>query len=173
VHELRLETELRFGDASVNDMFESAFKMLPLMAKTSNGIFCAHGGIPKMKDWAERSREDYDLSLHVTWGDAKGYGIQRGFGDNVNFSREELFDFLGDVGANLFIRGHDYSILGSSIFKGKCLTIMTSRRYRNYCNTGVLLASASMDREVRTAGDLTLQRLIGDKWSSYEIAEKA
>lgn len=170
-YELHFETEARFGGTSIHELFVEFFKMLPLMAQTSNGIFCAHAGIPRMKDWMQRGRNDADMAAYITWGDPLGYGIDRGFGDKLNFSSEELKDFLDSVGANVFVRGHDYTTLGTSIFNNKSVTIFTSRRYQDYGNRGVLLASALLNKEVKNTKDFVIEQFINGKWVDYEIAE--
>jgi len=170
-YDLDAEVEGRFGDLSVHEDFIEVFKLLPIMAQTSNGIFCTHGGIPKMNDWKERDRYDFELNAHVTWGDSLDYGIERGFGRKFNFNREELVEFLESVGASALLRGHDYNTLGSSFYNNKGLTVFTSRKYQKYGNGGVLMASARSNKKIKDARDITVEQLIDDKWIGYVLKE--
>jgi Icc-related predicted phosphoesterase len=168
--ELRNETVGRFGDARVHESFEKAFRSLPLMGTTGNGIFFSHAGIPKMNDWTNRSRMDEELVAQITWAEPLGHGLNRGFGTQMDFNNANLRDFLDSIGAKVFVRGHGPIALGTVLFKNRCLTLFTSRRYENYGNGGVLLGSVDMDRKINRADEIDVEQLKQGKWLEYRPA---
>lgn len=168
--ELRNETAGRFGDAQLHELFERVFRLLPLMGTTGNGIFFSHAGIPKMTDWENRSRTDEELAAQVTWAEPLGHGLNRGFGTRMDFSNANLRDFLDSVGARVFVRGHGPMALGTILFRNRCLTLFTSRRYQNYGNGGVLLGSVDMNKRINRADEIDIEQLKDGKWLEYRPA---
>lgn len=148
--------------------YVDAFREMPLMA-LGNNVFAAHGGILKSHDVATLRRVDKNDPAAVealTWSDPVAAKTMRGAGDP--YSEEELHGFLDGVDARLFVKGHDYSTLGTAIYGGRCLTLFTSRRYRNRGNGGVLVAD--IDGPVQDVGDVTVKNYIGGSWWDYEVA---
>jgi hypothetical protein len=168
--ELRDETRGRFGDARLHDSFEKVFRLLPLMGTTGNGIFFSHAGIPKMSDWKNRSGTDEELSAQITWAEPLGHGLNRGFGTQMDFNNAQLRDFIDSIGARVFVRGHGPIALGTVLFKNRCLTLFTSRRYQNYGNGGVLLGSVDGSRKINRADEIEVEQLKDGKWLAYHPA---
>jgi serine/threonine-protein phosphatase 2A catalytic subunit len=141
---------------------------MPLMAMTKN-VFAAHGGIMKGFDLDElRSIGKNDLFAieSITWSDPL---ISRTFrGAGYPFDEEELTDFLDGIEKKVFIRGHDYSLLGISIYGDRCLTIFSSRRYKDMGNGGILIARTGK-KEIKKASDLAVEDFSIGKWIKYEI----
>jgi serine/threonine-protein phosphatase 2A catalytic subunit len=164
------ETEKRFGDSLLHESFEKVFRLLPLMGTTDNGIFFSHAGIPKMKDWKQRSRTDEEMIAQITWAEPLGHGLNRGFGTRMDFSGQELRDFLDSNGARVFVRGHGPIALGTVLFKNRCLTLFTSRRYQNYGNGGVLLGSIDLTSKINRADEIRIEQLVDGRWHQYRPA---
>lgn len=148
--------------------YVDAFREMPLML-LSNNVFAAHGGILKHHDAAMLRRvgkNDPAVVEALTWSDPIAAQTMRGAGDP--YSEQELNDFLDDIGAEVFIKGHDAGTLGTAIYGGRCLTLFTSRRYRNQGNGGVLVAE--IDGPVDDIGDIMVKNYIGGSWWDYEVA---
>jgi serine/threonine-protein phosphatase 2A catalytic subunit len=102
----------------------------------------------------------------ITWSDPL---ISRTFrGAGYPFDEEELTDFLDGIEKKVFIRGHDYSLLGISIYGDRCLTIFSSRRYKDMGNGGILIARTGK-KEIKKASDLAVEDFSIGKWIKYEI----
>jgi len=151
-------------------LYVDAFREMPLMLLGSN-VFAAHGGILKDHDVETLGRlgkNDPGVVEALTWSDPTAAQTMRGAGDP--YSEEELHDFLDDVDARLFVKGHDYSTLGMAIYGGRCLTLFTSRRYRTSGNNGVLVAE--VDGMVETVDDVRVKNYVDGQWRDYEVAVK-
>lgn len=144
-----------------------AFRKMPLMLLGSN-VFAAHGGILKGHDAAMLRQVDKNDPVVVealTWSDPIDARTMRGAGDP--YTREELHSFLDAIDAGMFVKGHDYGTLGTAIYGDACLTLFTSRRYRNRGNRGVLIAE--IDGLVQDVDDLAVKNYEDGEWRDYEI----
>ena len=133
-----------------------------------NNIFASHGGILlgyTLDQLRKVSKCDVCAIEAVTWSDPAISKTYRGAG--YPFSCEDLKDFLKGLGATLFIRGHDYSTLGTAIFDNSCLTIFSSRRYMHMGNKGVLIARAK--EKLFSIDELTVEEFVGGEWKEYKI----
>ncbi len=167
-YEFDREVETRYP--GLYQAYIEAFRAMPLML-LGNNVFAAHGGIPKDHDAAMLHRVDKnDLGVveTLTWSDPIDTATMRGAGDP--YSQEELHVFLDDIGARLFVKGHDYSTQGMAIYGGTCLTLFTSRRYRSRGNGGVLVAE--IHGPVKDIDDVTVQNYVDGRWRDYEVAVK-
>ncbi|HDS59196.1 MAG TPA: hypothetical protein ENN54_02740, partial [Thermoplasmatales archaeon] len=111
--------------------YEEVFRRMPLMV-LAHHVYAAHGGIlPGHNREALRRVDKNNPSAveAITWSDPSVSPALRGAGQR--YDRDMLDTFLEAIHARLFIKGHDYSTLGTAIFGGRCLTIFSSRRYRN------------------------------------------
>lgn len=150
--------------------YVEAFRAMPLMLLGS-GIFAAHGGILKGHDVAllrQVDKNDPGVVEALTWSDPTAAQTMRGAGDP--YTGVELHAFLDGIDAGLFVKGHDYHTLGTAIYGGRCLTLFTSRRYRDCGNGGVLVAE--VDGLVDDAGDVTVKNYVDGQWRGYEVAVK-
>jgi predicted phosphodiesterase len=170
-YEFERDINRKYGsDYELHEKFVRVFEHLPLMVKTQNGIFAAHGGILKGAE-IEALREVYKNSVDainsIVWSDPMSHASFRGdVGDN--FNQEELLEFLENIGANVFIRSHDYLTLGYAIYDKKCLTIFSSRHYEDRGNKGVLIAEADLNQDINDALDLKVKAFKGN-WVDYQI----
>lgn len=160
----------RFGYIRLHEKFVEVFKLIPLMVLGEN-IFATHGGILKGADLNQlRKTEKNDLQAleSITWSDPAISLTYRGAGDP--FNEEELTNFLDGIKARVFVRGHDYDNLGFSIFKDRCLTILSSRRYQDMGNGGILVAS--VEKNINYASDLVIEDFSSGKWKDCKIVKK-
>jgi len=166
-YEFEGEIIQRFGSSKLHDKYVEAFSAMPLMVQANN-VYAAHGGILKGAD-LERLRKveknDIQAIESIVWSDPKISPTFRGAGDP--FNEEELKEFLNKIKANLFIRGHDYNTLGTAIYGDKCLTIFSSRRYKEMGNKGILVATT--EKEISNLNDLTVEDFYTGKWLKYKI----
>ncbi len=173
-HPYEFEDDLkrRFGGRTkLHPIYLRLFSKLPLMIKTKNGIYAAHGGILKDADLNELRNVDKNnkqVLSSIVWSDPIDYGPYRGkIGDN--FSSSELSIFLKNIGAKVMIRGHDYNTLGYSIYNNKCLTIFSSRLYVNKGNGGILIAKSKLDKKINNVLDLEVEDVSSGVWKKYRV----
>lgn len=168
-YDFEIELMQRYRSADLHKEFVKIFSLMPL-ALLGNKVFAAHGGIPigydvdRLRNLDKNDRVAIEL---ITWSDPEISPTYRGAG--YPFGEEELKEFLEKVGANIFIRGHDYNTLGFSIYSNRCLTIFSSSRYRKMGNGGILVAIA--DREIDSVKDLRVKDFSSGVWKDYRIKE--
>jgi protein phosphatase len=133
----------------------------PLAAYTPSGAFLAHGGFPSRlaTPWTDRfSTVDETLFVELLWRDIAVSHVDRGL--SPPFDESDLAEFLHGTGLHLFLRGHDPSVVGQSLYHDRCLTLHTSRMYKSY--GGILTAHVRLDRPVLTTRDLQVIHLPGE-----------
>jgi predicted phosphodiesterase len=168
-YEFEGELIQRYGSSRLHKKFVEVFSLMPLMV-LGNNIFAAHGGIPKGADLDTLKRvekNDPTVIESIVWSDPVISPTFRGAGDP--FDEEELARFLDNIGAKIFVRGHDYNTLGISIYNDRCLTIFSSSRYREMGNGGILVARA--EKEISSTDDLILEDFSTGRWKEYQIAK--
>lgn len=169
-YEFEGELRQRFGSSMIHERFVEVFSAMPMMMRTPT-IFAAHGGILKGAD-AETLRttqkNDREALESLVWSDPTLSPTFRGAGDA--FNEEELLDFLNRIHARVFIRSHDYTQLGVSIFKDRCLTILSCRQYSDMGNKGILVARAH--RDVSNVSDVHVEDFSSGEWKKYHVAKK-
>jgi Calcineurin-like phosphoesterase len=127
----------------------------PLAAYTSSGLFLAHGGFPSRlaSPWTDRFRSsDETLVAELLWRDVAASGVDRGL--SPPFDELALNRFLTATQLHVFLRGHDPSVVGQSLYHDHCLTVHTSRTYESY--GGILEVRAPLDRPVSSTWDLEI-----------------
>ena len=78
---------------------------------------------------------------------------------------KDVEEFLMDIHAKAFIRGHDYNINGMIVY-GKCLTIFSSRLYKNKGNGGILIAK--IIGNIHSIADITIENFYDNEWKEYK-----
>ncbi|MDD3493021.1 MAG: metallophosphoesterase family protein, partial [Candidatus Thermoplasmatota archaeon] len=150
------------------DAYVRVFERMPLMV-LAHHVYAAHGGIlPGHNREALRRVDKNKPSVveAITWSDPVISPTFRGAGQR--YGRETLDGFLEGIDARLFIKGHDYSTLGAAIFGGRCLTIFSSRRYRNKGQGGVLVAE--VEGPVEGVEDVRVMDYYSSgKWRPYRV----
>jgi hypothetical protein len=130
-----------------------------LAVTTESGAYLAHAGFPSrraqgalrqlLKDPTE------ELLADILWRDPAASRLDRGVAPP--FTEVDLSRFLAEVGASVFVRGHDPDVVGRSLYGDRCLTLHTTRVYERY--GGVLLARLPLDHRVRSVSELRVEHL--------------
>ena len=169
-YEFESEIVKRFGSSKLHDKFVEAFYFMPLMV-LNNNVFAAHGGIIKGADLdylKNVGKNDKYAIEALVWSDPVISQTFRGAG--IAFNSDDLAEFLKNINAKVFVRGHDYNTLGFSIYKDKCLTIFSSSLYKEMGNCGILVAKA--EKKVNKTSDLIVEDFSTGKWLKYKVAKK-
>lgn len=169
-YEFEEELIQRYGSNRLHKKFVEVFPLMPLMV-LGNNVFAAHGGILKGADLDTLriiGKNDPVIIESTVWSDPVVSPTMRGAGDP--FDEKELTEFLDDIKAKVFVRGHDYNTLGVSIYGDRCLAIFSSRRYKEMGNRGILVARA--EKKVSNASDLIVEDFSTGKWIRYQIAKR-
>lgn len=142
---------------------------LPLAARTANGVFFAHGGIPPRDLWDPRRWDPTDLRLleGLLWSDPELEYEDRSVGSPYNGT--ELREFLGSVGCHVMVKGHAPNHSGRAIYDGQLLTVHTSDLFAAWGEGGVLLAEVPARTTVRSAHDVRLRAWDGVDWLERPI----
>lgn len=144
----------------------------PLAGYTPSGVFLAHGGFPSRLApvWQDRFRSaDETLLVELLWRDAAASRVDRGL--SPSFDEEALDVFLRGTGLHVFLRGHDPSVVGQSLYHDQCLTLHTSRLYEQY--GGILTARVALDHAVHSTRELQVVRLeVGFRGAGRASARK-
>jgi hypothetical protein len=131
----------------------------PFAAISPSGVYLAHAGFPMEgppRHWRANLEEGADAPvLDAVWRSADASRFDRGF--ITSFSEPELDKFLDEIGASIFLRGHDADLTGQASYHGRCLTLHTSRVYELY--GGVLLARVPLDHPVRSVSEIRVEHL--------------
>ncbi len=169
-YEFEQEIIQKYGSPRLHEKYVKVFSSMPLMI-LGGKVFAAHGGILKganLEKLREIGKNDLGAIEAIMWSDPVISPTFRGAGDP--FNEKELKKFLDGIKARVFIRGHDYNTLGISIYGDRCLTIFSSRRYKDRGNGGILVARTERTREISNASDLILEDFSTGKWTKYEMA---
>lgn len=138
------------------------FREMPLAAMLNN-VFASHGGILINGRIEEINKNDFTAIEYLTWSDPSITNLYRGAG--YPFDEKDLENFLERIGAKAFIRGHDYNLNGIIVYK-KCLTIFSSRMYKDRGNKGILIAK--IHGNINSIDDVELEELTKNKWKRYK-----
>jgi hypothetical protein len=169
-YELPLELHDIFGDdmsEEVHSHISGIFKYLPLFLRTDNGLIATHAGFPKDIPIDEIEIDDRDEILRALWGDPVESKTYRGeISDKTQFTEKDLKTFLKMNGGYILVRGHDYRTMGYSMYKGKMITIHSSRKYKERGAGGihVLRAMIHPGAKIRSTSDLKFMHLEGAKY---------
>ncbi len=169
-YEFEREVIQRYGSHRLHKKYVEAFSSMPLMVLAKN-VFAAHGGILKganLERLRKTGKNDLTSIESIVWSDPIVSTTFRGAGDP--FNEEDLTKFLDGINARVFIRGHDYSTLGISIYGDRCITIFSSRMYKEMGNGGILVART--EKEISSTSDLILEDFSTGKWINYEAARR-
>ncbi len=142
---------------------------LPLAARTGNGVFLAHGGIPPHGSGPPDAwrRDDLALLEGLLWADPEVGYQDRGIG--TAYSEDRFRRALDDLGCRMMVKGHAPHHSGVAIFGGRLLTLHTSDLYAGFGHTGILMAEIPPIPEIRSARDLRIRRVQDGSWQPYSI----
>ncbi len=145
------------------EYYVNAFKEMPL-AGILNNVFVAHGGILQTGELDRLDKNDVEAIEMLTWSDPAIANLYRGAG--MPFNDKDLREFLEEIEAEAFIRGHDYNMNGMVVYE-KCLTIFSSRLYKDAGNKGILIAKIC--RNVNDVKDIEVEDFYSGEWKKYKI----
>jgi serine/threonine-protein phosphatase PP1 catalytic subunit len=166
-HPYQFKDEVERLYPGLHERFLAVFAQMPLMV-LANNVFAAHGGIPKkyrLNQLRSIPKNDPYLIEAVTWSDPATSMNYRGAG--YPYSSKDLEVFLKEVKAELFLKSHDYNTLGNTIFNRRCLTIFSSRRYKEMGNNGILIAR--VNGPIKDPDELMVEELRGKTWREYAV----
>lgn len=159
-HDTRAEVESLWGGDG--DRYNRLLDLLtrgPVAAVTANGVYLAHAGFPRPPLPSPWSRAllppDETRLLEVTWSECGASHIRRGAA--LSWGPAELDEFLRASGCTIVLRGHDPDIAGRAVYGGRALTLHTTRIFKGF--GGVTMARVPLDRPVRSAVDISIERL--------------
>lgn len=147
----RSECLERFGNCNVFNLFNDAFKFLPLACIVNNEIFCVHGGISeKIKSLQDIEKLDAfhtghkDIIDEMVWSDPSHRPISyisnpRGLGKM--FGIQAINDFLTKTDMKIIIRAHQCVDGYSTMFHKRLITVFSSSNYSSETvnSSGVVL----------------------------------
>ena len=163
-YEFIKELKTHFGEKNgsiIHSKFLEIFSDFPIFIQLTNGIFAAHGGIPKgTTDLAKVRISDTEQILLTLWGDPTEANRYRGkISDIANFTKSEFQSFLDRIGSKIMIRGHDYSIMGHPMYEDKLITIFSSKKYNRFGSEGILLLKSNLGKPVDCISDFEFIKL--------------
>ena len=137
---------------------------LPLAARTANGVFLAHGGIPPPTRYDPASWRADDLALleGLLWSDPEFENEERAVG--IPYGPREFDAFLRAVGCRVMLKGHAPNHSGRAIYSGRLLTVHTSDLFAGFGEGGVLLAEVPAVPRVEDAHGILLREWTGSDW---------
>ncbi len=142
---------------------------LPLAARTENGVFLAHGGIPPVGryDPAQWDRDDLALLEGLVWSDPAFEYEARDAG--FAYDARALEAFLRAVDCRVMLKGHAPNHSGRAIYQGRLLTIHTSDLFAAWGEGGVLMAEIPARDRVDDVRELALRAWDGSIWKQRAI----
>lgn len=131
----------------------------PIAVTTPNGAYLAHAGFPRRAagpGWADLfENADDDLVAEVVWAECDASRNRRGATEV--WGARELDDFLRASGLTVMLRGHDPDVVGRPLYRGRVLTLHTTRIYERF--GGVLFAVLPLDVTLRDLGPVAVHHL--------------
>jgi len=159
-HHLPDEVDELWGpDSTRYDRLVGLFERGPLAVTTPNGAYLAHAGFPRGKlpiPWTDAFLAPDDERLaEITWAECDASHIRRGAARP--WGEKDLDQFFRATGLSIMLRGHDPDLTGRPLYRGRCLTLHTSRIYERY--GGVIVARVPLLSPLRTVTDLSVEHL--------------
>lgn len=153
----------------LEDRLVGLLERLPLAARTSHGVFFAHGGIPPRGLWDPREWDPSDVRLleGLLWSDPDREYEARPAG--FAYGALEVGQFLDAIGCRVFVKGHAPNHSGRALYDGRVLTVHTSDLFASWGEGGVILAEIPPQRPIRSVRDLALRAWDGRAWTARPI----
>ena len=131
----------------------------PLAASAPCGAFLAHAGFPRgdlPPRWTDAiSATDGERLLELVWAECDLSDARRGA--TSPWSAADLGRFLRVSGLSTVWRGHDPDLSGRPLYRGRAMTLHTTRLYERY--GGVLLAVLPLDRPLGSVEEAEIRHL--------------
>jgi hypothetical protein len=158
-HHLPEEVDELWGPAQERyDRIMGLLERGPLAASTPSGVYLAHAGFPRTLDASWKTTYDHlddEALAEVVWSECDAARSRRG-GARV-WRESDLEAFLNASGLSLMLRGHDPDLCGRPLYRGRCMTLHTTRIYERY--GGVITARVPLTGRVDSTADLSVLHL--------------
>lgn len=148
-------------DPHLRRRYGEVFLKLPLAVSTASGIIAVHGALPDVPDLdgVERVEPGSTEWNQLAWGDwqeSEGAGLEADpHTGRPQFGRGWFVEIMSRLGKNLLIRSHQPDA-PRLMYDARCLTIFTSSSSTYYTGERTV-AAVDLDREVRSARDVTIE----------------
>jgi hypothetical protein len=131
----------------------------PLAATSASGAYFAHAGFPRdplPPRWRDAFTSTDDQRLaELVWAEPDVASAHRGV--VPSWTEADLGRFLSETGLLTVWRGHDPDLAGRPLYRGRAMTLHTTRIYRQY--GGVLLAVLPLTGRLGDVRDAELRHL--------------
>jgi hypothetical protein len=159
-HTLPVEVARLWGPEEARyDRLMALLERGPLAATARSGAFFAHAGFPRgplPSRWQDAVAEPTEERLlELVWAEPDASENRRGA--IPPWTEADLERFLSATGLSAMWRGHDPDLAGRSLYRGRAMTLHTTRIYQRY--GGVLLAVVPLDRRLQSVEDAELRHL--------------
>lgn len=159
-HGLAEEVDALWGpESSRYDRILGLLERGPLAAVTPNGAYLAHAGFPRTPlptPWtAAFERPDDELLADLVWSEPDWSRLRRGA--TAPWTERELDSFLAASGNRIFVRGHDPDITGRPFYRGRCLTLHTTRVFGRF--GGVVVGRVPLSEPLESVAQIRLEHL--------------
>ncbi len=135
----------------------------PFAASAGNGAYFAHAGFPRgtlPTPWTQAFQAPDDARLlELLWSEPEAGAARRGATEP--WMEAELVRFLEQSSLRTFWRGHDPDLTGRSLYRGRVMTLQTTRVFRRY--GGVILAVLPLDRPLARVEEADLRHLATER----------
>ncbi len=140
------------------EAYGSLFSKLPLAATSPNGILALHGGLPDVETLEDFNRIEWgdDNWNRIVWGDfvEVDMEVMEDWGGRPQYGRLYFMRMMDRYQKRVLIRSHQPHA-SPLMFDKRCITIFTSSAYLPTRTVAI----ADMEREIRTAEDVELERI--------------
>lgn len=134
------------------------FSRFPLAASTQNGILALHGALPDLKSLEDVNRIELGDAHweRMVWGDFAESNVDRmeDWGGRPQFGRAYFEGLMERYQKKVLIRSHQPHA-PPVMYDKRCITIFTSFAYV----PNRTVAVADLDREIRNADDIVLEKI--------------
>ncbi|MGQ9647558.1 MAG: metallophosphoesterase family protein [Thermodesulfobacteriota bacterium] len=140
------------------EAYGTLFSKFPLAATSSNGILALHGALPDLEtleDFKGIAWGDENWN-RIVWGDFLEMDIEEteDWGGRPQYGRPYFERLMQQYRKQVLIRSHQPHA-PPLMFQNRCITIFTSNAYLPIRT----IAIADMEKEIRSAEDLQLERI--------------
>ncbi len=140
------------------EVYGRLFSKFPFAATSSNGILAVHGGLPDVAAIEDFNAIEWgdDNWNRIVWGDFLEMDLEvtEDWGGRPQYGRPYFERLMHRYHKHVLIRSHQPHA-PPLMFRKRCVTIFTSNAYLPIRT----IVIADMEKEIRNAEDLTLERI--------------
>jgi predicted phosphodiesterase len=145
-------------DMKERESYGLLFSKFPFAVTSQNGILALHGGLPELKSLEEMNQIKWGDNHwdRIVWGDfmESEADILGDWGGRPQLGRSYFERMMDRYQKKVLVRSHQPHA-PPVMFKKRCLTLFTSNAYLMVRT----IAIADLEREVRNAGDVKIERI--------------